>query len=138
LIRPLLDLVRDLIAFDTTSRDSNLALIDYAQTLAGKSRRRACRRTFDAKRTRRPICSPTFGPDGDGGLLCSSGPYRCGAGGRPGTGPPIPSSPRCATGLLFGRGASDMKGFIGVRSGGWASDIGKARLKRPHPFRPVL
>ena len=28
-----LDFVKDLIAFDTTSRDSNLALIDYAQAL---------------------------------------------------------------------------------------------------------
>ena len=39
-----LDLVKDLIAFDTTSRDSNLALIDYAQDWLEKSGAR-CRRS---------------------------------------------------------------------------------------------
>ena len=34
-----LDLVQDLIAFDTTSRGSNLALIDYRAGAAGKSGR---------------------------------------------------------------------------------------------------
>ena len=41
-----LDLVRELIAFDTTSRDSNLALIDHAQTLLQQAGAR-CRRTYD-------------------------------------------------------------------------------------------
>jgi len=42
-----LDLVKDLIAFDTTSRDSNLKLIDYAQGLLEKAGAR-CRRSYDA------------------------------------------------------------------------------------------
>ena len=33
------DLIKDLIAFDTTSRGSNLALIDYAQELLDESGR---------------------------------------------------------------------------------------------------
>ena len=40
-----LDLVKDLIAFDTTSRGSNLALIDYAQALLEKAGAR-CRRSL--------------------------------------------------------------------------------------------
>ena len=41
------DLVERLIAFDTTSRGSNLALIDFAQELLERAGAR-CRRTYDA------------------------------------------------------------------------------------------
>ena len=71
-----LDLVKDLIAFDTTSRDSNLALIDYAQALLEKSGAR-CRRTLDATGQKANLFA-TFGPDGNGvrgpalaGALCA-------------------------------------------------------------------
>ena len=64
-----LDLVKDLIAFDTTSRDSNLALIDYAQALLEKAGAR-CRRTFDATGQKANLFA-TFGPDTDGGFVLS-------------------------------------------------------------------
>jgi len=66
---PALDLVKDLIAFDTTSRDSNLGLIDYAQALLEKSGAR-CRRSFDAS-GRKANLFATIGPDGDGGFVLS-------------------------------------------------------------------
>ena len=64
-----LDLVRDLIAFDTTSRDSNLALIDYAQALLEKAGGR-CRRSYDLTGEKANLFA-TFGPDGDGGFVLS-------------------------------------------------------------------
>jgi acetylornithine deacetylase len=64
-----LDLVKALIAFDTTSRDSNLALIDYAQDLLEKSGAR-CRRTLDATGTKANLFA-TIGPEGDGGYVLS-------------------------------------------------------------------
>ena len=64
-----LDLVKDLIAFDTTSRDSNLALIGYAQALLEKAGAR-CRRTFDVTGQKANLFA-TFGPDADGGFVLS-------------------------------------------------------------------
>jgi len=66
---PALDLVKDLIAFDTTSRDSNLALIDYAQGLLEKSGAR-CRRSYDVTGKKANLFA-TLGPDGDGGYVLS-------------------------------------------------------------------
>ena len=41
-----LELIKTLIGFDTTSRGSNLALIDFAEELLQKSGGR-CRRSYD-------------------------------------------------------------------------------------------
>ena len=60
-----LDLVKMLIAFDTTSRDSNLALIDFAQSLLEKSGAR-CRRSYDATGKKANLFA-TIGPDSGGG-----------------------------------------------------------------------
>jgi 2'-5' RNA ligase len=64
-----LDLVRDLIAFDTTSRDSNLKLIDYAQTLLEKAGAR-CRRSYNQEGDKANLFA-TIGPEGDGGFVLS-------------------------------------------------------------------
>ena len=70
---PAIDTVRDLIGFDTTSRDSNLKLIDYAQGLLERCGAR-CRRTSDASGQKANLFA-TFGPDskggGDGGYVLS-------------------------------------------------------------------
>ena len=55
-----LDLVKELISFDTTSRDSNLALIDHAQALLEKSGAR-CRRTYDETGQKANLFA-SFGP----------------------------------------------------------------------------
>jgi acetylornithine deacetylase len=124
-----LDLVKDLIAFDTTSRDSNLALIDYAQGLLEKAGAR-CRRTFDASGQKANLFA-TFGPDSDGGFVLSGHTDVVPVDGQDWSSDPF--KPEVRDGLLFGRGASDMKGFIGVALA-LASDIGKARLTRPVHF----
>src|SRR6478736_5168649 len=64
-----LDLTKKLIAFDTTSRLSNLALIDFAQELLEKAGAR-CRRSYDASGGKANLFA-TLGPDGDGGYVLS-------------------------------------------------------------------
>ena len=124
-----LDLVKDLIAFDTTSRDSNLALIDYAQALLEKAGAR-CRRTFDATGQKANLFA-TFGPDTDGGFVLSGHTDVVPVDGQDWSSDPF--KPEVREGKLYGRGASDMKGFIGVALS-LASHIGKAKLTRPVHF----
>jgi acetylornithine deacetylase len=128
-----LDLVKDLIAFDTTSRDSNLALIDYAQSLLEKSGAR-CRRTFDATGQKANLFA-SFGPDpkegGDGGFVLSGHTDVVPVDGQDWSSDPF--KPEVRGGKLYGRGACDMKGFVGTALA-LAPEIGRARLKRPIHF----
>ena len=59
-----LDLIKTLIGFDTTSRGSNLDLIDYAQGLLEQSGAR-CRRVYDGSGAKANLFA-SFGPAGDG------------------------------------------------------------------------
>jgi acetylornithine deacetylase len=124
-----LDLVKDLIAFDTTSRDSNLALIDYAQALLEKSGAR-CRRTLDATGQKANLFA-TFGPDGNGGYVLSGHTDVVPVDGQEWSSDPF--KPEVRGDLLYGRGACDMKGFIGTALA-LAPEISKAKLKRPIHF----
>lgn len=129
-----LDLVKDLIAFDTTSRDSNLALIDFAQALLEKSGAR-CRRTYDAGGHKANLFA-TFGPalenrEMDGGYVLSGHTDVVPVDGQDWSSDPF--RPEVRDGLLYGRGACDMKGFIGVALS-LAPQIGRARLARPIHF----
>src|SRR5581483_10686927 len=105
-----LALVQELIAFDTTSRGSNLALIDYAQRLLERAGGR-CRRTFDASGQKANLFA-TFGPDGDGGYVLSGHTDVVPVDGQEWQSDPF--KPEIRDGKLYGRGASDMKGFVGV------------------------
>jgi acetylornithine deacetylase len=126
---PALDLVKDLIAFDTTSRDSNLALIDYAQAWLEKSGAR-CRRTSDASGKKANLFA-TLGPDGDGGFVLSGHTDVVPVDGQDWASDPF--APQVRDGKLFGRGACDMKGFVGVALS-LAPEIARAKLKRPIHF----
>ena len=64
-----LDLVRLLIGFDTTSRGTNLPLIDFVQELLESAGAR-CRRTPDPDRIKANLFA-TFGPDAPGGIVLS-------------------------------------------------------------------
>ena len=64
-----LELTKRLIAFDTTSRGSNLALIDHVQEMLEASGAR-CRRTYDETGAKANLFA-TFGPEGDGGYVLS-------------------------------------------------------------------
>jgi len=124
-----LDIVKDLIAFDTTSRDSNLALIDYAQTLLEKSGAR-CRLTHDATGKKANLFA-TIGPDGDGGYVLSGHTDVVPVDGQDWSSDPF--KPEVRDGLLYGRGACDMKGFVGTALA-LAPEMAKARLTRPIHF----
>ena len=124
-----LDLVRDLIAFDTTSRDSNLKLIDYAQTLLEKAGAR-CRRSYSAGGDKANLFA-TIGPEGDGGFVLSGHTDVVPVDGQDWSSDPFQSAVR--DGKLYGRGACDMKGFIGTALA-LVPDIAKAKLKQPIHF----
>jgi len=124
-----LDLVRELIAFDTTSRDSNLALIDHAQNLLKKAGAR-CRRTYDASGLKANLFA-TIGPDGDGGFVLSGHTDVVPVDGQDWSSDPF--KPQVRDGRLYGRGACDMKGFVGTALA-LAPEIALAKLKRPIHF----
>jgi acetylornithine deacetylase len=124
-----LDLVQELIGFDTTSRGSNLALIDYAQALLEKSGAR-CRRSYDATGKKANLFA-TIGPDGDGGYVLSGHTDVVPVDGQDWSSDPF--KPVVRDGMLYGRGACDMKGFVGTAL--WlAPEIAKAKLTRPIHF----
>jgi acetylornithine deacetylase len=124
-----LDIVKDLIGFDTTSRDSNLALIDYAQALLEKAGAR-CRRTYDVSGAKANLFA-TFGPDGDGGYVLSGHTDVVPVDGQDWSSDPF--MPEVRGTKLYGRGACDMKGFVGTALA-LAPQIGKVMLKRPIHF----
>jgi acetylornithine deacetylase len=126
---PAIDTVRDLIGFDTTSRDSNLKLIDYAQGLLERCGAR-CRRTCDASGQKANLFA-TFGPEGDGGYVLSGHTDVVPVDGQDWSSDPF--KPEVRDGKLYGRGACDMKGFVGTALA-LAPDIAKAKLKRPIHF----
>ncbi len=120
------DMTKALIAFDTTSRGSNLALIDFAQGLIEQAGGR-CRRSYDATGAKANLFA-TFGPDGDGGIVLSGHTDVVPVDGQDWSGDPFDAVIR--DGKLFGRGACDMKGFLGVALS-LLPQIAAANLKRP-------
>ena len=124
-----LDLVKTLIGFDTTSRGSNLALIGFARDLLEAQGAR-CRLTPDASGAKANLFA-TFGPEGDGGFVLSGHTDVVPVDGQDWSSDPF--KPEVRDGKLYGRGACDMKGFVGVALS-LAPEIAKAKLKRPLHF----
>ena len=122
-------LVERLIAFDTTSRGSNLALIDFAEELLTKSGAR-CRRTYDPSRTKANLFA-TIGPGETGGYVLSGHTDVVPVDGQDWSSDPF--APEIRDNKLYGRGSADMKGFVGTALA-LAPDIAKAKLKRPIHF----
>ncbi|MGZ5935876.1 MAG: acetylornithine deacetylase [Rhizomicrobium sp.] len=121
-----LELVRQLIAFDTTSRGSNLALIDFAQGLLEEAGAR-CRRTFDESASKANLFA-TLGPDEPGGYVLSGHTDVVPVDGQDWSSDPF--KPEVRGDKLFGRGACDMKGFVGVALA-MLPEIAAAKLTRP-------
>lgn len=104
-----LECLSRLIAFDTTSRNSNLALIDWAE--AHLARHGAVtRRSYNPERTKANLFA-TFG-EGPGGVVLSGHSDVVPVDGQAWTSDPFQAEIR--DGRLYGRGACDMKGFIAV------------------------
>lgn len=101
-------LLERLVAFDTTSRESNLALIDFVWrylTDLGIS----CELIHNAGRSKANLYA-RLGPAGSGGILLSGHSDVVPVDGQNWSVPPFALSER--DGKLYGRGTADMKGFI--------------------------
>lgn len=102
------EILRRLVAFDTTSRNSNLAMIDWiAERLAPLGAR--LRLTHDDRRTKANLLA-SFGPAVAGGALVSGHTDVVPVDGQAWSSDPFALTER--DGRLQGRGAADMKGFI--------------------------
>lgn len=101
-------LLADLIAFDTTSRESNLALIEYVRDyLAALGI--ASELLFDAE-GRKANLYARLGPAGPGGVMLSGHSDVVPVDGQAWSVAPFALSER--DGRLYGRGTADMKGFL--------------------------
>ncbi len=102
------DILADLVAFDTVSRESNLALIDYVRDyLAGFGVDSEL--FFDAD-GRKANLYATIGPSDRGGVCLSGHTDVVPADGQAWSVPPFRLSER--DGRLYGRGTAGMKGYL--------------------------
>jgi len=102
------EMLARLVAFDTTSDKSNLALIDWvADYFAGYGI--ASRLTYGEGRTKANLYA-TVGPEVAGGVVLSGHTDVVPTAGQRWTSDPFALAERA--GRLYGRGAADMKGFI--------------------------
>jgi acetylornithine deacetylase len=126
---PILDMLDRLIAFDTTSRNSNLDLIAFARETLEKAGA-ATRLTYDSEKRKANLFA-TLGPGVDGGYVLSGHSDVVPVDGQEWSSNPFASSVR--EGRLYGRGAADMKGFIAVALA-LAPEFAALDLKRPLHF----
>lgn len=124
-----LDLVKHLVSIDTTSRGSNLALIDFAQEMLEGSGAR-CRRTYDESGKKANLFA-TIGPDAAGGYVLSGHTDVVPVDGQDWASDPF--RPEVRDGLLYGRGTCDMKGFVGAALATLPQIMGTT-LRRPIHF----
>jgi acetylornithine deacetylase len=107
---PAIDMIAKLIGIPTVSRDSNLALIDFARehlTRLGAD----IRLTFDDERRKANLFA-TLGPRTDGGLVLSGHTDVVPVAGQAWDTDPFELVEK--DGRLYGRGTSDMKSFIAI------------------------
>ena len=97
-----------LVAFDTTSRDSNLHLIEFVRGFLGQHGI-ASTLIHDAT-GRKANLFATLGPERNGGIVLSGHTDVVPVDGQPWSSNPFETIER--DGKLYGRGTSDMKGFI--------------------------
>ncbi len=115
-----------LIGFDTTSRNSNLPLIDWAEDWLARHGA-TCRRIHDKTGTKANLWA-TFGPADVPGWVLSGHTDTV-----PVDGQDWSTDPFCLTerdGRFYGRGTCDMKGFVACCLG-LAPELQNAQLTRP-------
>ncbi|MFD2740656.1 acetylornithine deacetylase [Sulfitobacter aestuarii] len=121
-----LDILARLIAFPTISADSNLALIDHAETLLVEA-------GFETHRMmdpEQPKCGlfARIGGAGPGGVLLSAHSDVVPVAGQDWTRPPFTLTRE--GGRLYGRGSTDMKGFLAAMLS-LATRASAQRLREP-------
>jgi acetylornithine deacetylase len=124
-----LDLVKKLVSFDTTSRDSNLALIDWVRAYLGGLGIDS-HLVFDATGRKANLWA-TIGPADRPGLVLSGHTDVVPIDGQEWTVEPFVPSER--DGRLYGRGTTDMKSFVGVCLA-LAPEIARKKLTIPVHF----
>ena len=120
-----LDALRTLIGFDTTSRNSNLACIDWARAHMEAHGART-RMDWNADRTKANMLA-TFG-EGPGGIVLSGHVDVVPVDGQAWTSDPFTATER--DGRIYGRGACDMKGYDAVILG-HVPDYAAKALREP-------
>jgi len=121
-----IEILARLVAFDTTSRDSNLPLIAFVEAELEKLGVTG-RRTPNEDGTKTNLFA-TIGPMVEGGIVLSGHTDVVPVDGQDWTSDPFTLTPR--GGRLYGRGTSDMKGFLALALAA-ASELAKAPLARP-------
>jgi acetylornithine deacetylase len=122
-----IEILTRLVAFDTTSRDSNLALIEHVEGLLAR---------LDVASIRVPNHDgskanlfATLGPAVEGGIVLSGHTDVVPVDGQPWTSDPWTLTER--DGRLYGRGTCDMKGFLALALATAPAFAEPGRLKRP-------
>lgn len=105
-----LDILTRLIAFDTTSRNSNLELIAWVEDFLG-ARGIASKRVLNADGAKANLYA-LIGPEVDGGVVLSGHTDVVPVDGQPWTSDPWVLTER--DGKLYGRGTADMKSFLAL------------------------
>ena len=102
------DLLKTLVAFDTTSRESNLHLIEFVRDyLEGFDV--PCELVYNEQRSKANLFA-TIGPADRPGIVLSGHTDVVPVDGQPWTVAPFELTER--DGKLYGRGTADMKGYI--------------------------
>ncbi|MEM8496594.1 MAG: acetylornithine deacetylase [Pseudomonadota bacterium] len=121
-----IEILERLIAFDTTSCNSNLALMDYLKQYLG-SYGVTSHLIFDHEHRKANLYA-TIGPQDHGGVMLSGHTDTVPVTGQNWTKPPYTLSK--AADHYYGRGTSDMKGFIAVVLAS-IPDLAKTKLHTP-------
>lgn len=105
-----IELLSKLVSFDTTSRNSNLPLIEFIENYLVSHGVKSLRVDYEADK--KTNLYATIGPDIAGGIVLSGHTDVVPVDGQDWTSDAFEM--RAQDGLLFGRGTADMKGFIAV------------------------
>ena len=121
-----LDILARLISFDTTSRNSNLALIEWVEDFL-RARGVESRRVANAEGTKANLYA-LVGPAVEGGVVLSGHTDVVPVDGQPWSSDPWVLTER--DGKLYGRGVADMKSFVALALA-HVDEALTANLKRP-------
>jgi acetylornithine deacetylase len=121
-------ILADLIAFDTTSRHSNIPLIAWIEDYLDRHDVAHFRVDYEPGKTN---LFATIGPDVAGGIVLSGHTDVVPVDGQAWTANPFELVER--DGLLYGRGTADMKGFIAAALA-MVPQFKAAKLRRPIHF----
>lgn len=125
-IAPALDILARLVAFDTTSRESNLALIEWVEAFLAA--RGVVTTRVPSADGRKANLHALIGPAVEGGVVLSGHTDVVPVDGQPWTSDPWTVTER--DGRLYGRGVADMKSFVALALAHVDAAIA-APLKRP-------